>query len=91
MKFTWDENKRRTNLRKHKIDFIDAEAVFDGYIVTVEDRRVDYGEQRFVTFGLLEGRVVAITHTESEHTIRIISIRKATRHEQASYFSAISD
>jgi uncharacterized DUF497 family protein len=91
MKFEWDENKRRTNIRKHGIDFIDAEAVFAGYTITLEDTRVDYGEQRFVTFGFMNGRVVAITHTETEESIRIISIRKASKYEQASYFSRIPD
>ena len=46
--------------------------------MTVEDERFSYGEQRFVTFGLLQGRVVAIVHTEREEYTRIISARKAT-------------
>jgi len=53
MEYEWDEAKRLANLRKHGIDFIDIPTVFEGYIVTVEDDRYDYGEQRFVTFGLL--------------------------------------
>jgi Ribonuclease toxin, BrnT, of type II toxin-antitoxin system len=55
MKFEWDESKRLFNIRKHKIDFSDVPVVFNGLIVTVEDERFDYGEQRFVTFGLLQG------------------------------------
>lgn len=43
------------------------------------------------TFGLLEGRVVAVAHTEDEETIRILSVRKATRNEQESYFASIQD
>jgi hypothetical protein len=57
----------------------------------VEDDRLDYGEQRFVTFGVMEGRVVAAVHTEQSDTIRIISIRKATKREEQSYFSTISE
>lgn len=56
----------------------------------VDDRR-DYGEERFVTLGLLEGRVVAVVHTETADTIRVISIRKATKHEQALFFEGIQD
>jgi uncharacterized DUF497 family protein len=41
------------------------------------------------TFGLLQGRVVAIVHTESEDYIRIISARKATKYEQKTYFEQI--
>ncbi len=91
MEFDWDEAKRRSNLRKHGIDFIDVPAVFEGDIVTVEDDRFRYGEQRFVTFGLLQGRVVAIVHTELEDCTRIISARKATKYEQRTYFEQISN
>ncbi len=91
MEFLWDEAKRHSNLRKHGIDFAGLEAVFAGLTVTVEDDRFDYSERRFLTFGLLDDRVVVIAHTEGESSIRIFSARKATRNEQASYFTAISD
>lgn len=84
--FEWDERKRRNNLRKHKLDFADCALVFSGPIVTVEDDRHDYGEPRFLTRGLLRGRVVAVAHTEEEGTVRVISMRKAASHEQADYF-----
>lgn len=91
IEFEWDEAKRLTNLRKHGIDFIEVPAVFDGDTVTVEDDRYSYGEQRFVTFGLLQGRVVAVVHTEREKCIRIISARKATNYEQRTYFEQLSN
>jgi uncharacterized DUF497 family protein len=87
----WDEAKRAENLRKHGIDFVGAEALFAGYTATIEDDRFPYGEQRFVTFGVLQGRVLAVVHTERNDAIRIISMRKATRREEKSYFSLISD
>jgi uncharacterized protein len=65
--------------------------VFSGYTLTLEDDRYDYGEKRFVTFGILDGRIVVIVHTESKNSIRIISIRKATKHEEKEYFSQIPD
>jgi len=65
--------------------------IFDGYTLTIEDSRFDYGEERFVTLGILDGRVVTVIHTESEDLIRIISIRKATKYEEEAYFSQISD
>lgn len=55
------------------------------------DDRKDYGEERFVTFGLLDSRVVAVAHTETADTIRVISIRKATKREQALFFKGIQD
>ena len=90
MKFEWDEAKRRINLRKHGIDFVGVEEVFEGDTLTIEDKRYDYGERRFVTLGLLKGRVVVVVHTESKDTIRIISLRKATKYETKSYFAQIA-
>ncbi|GMU74898.1 MAG: hypothetical protein AMXMBFR45_03890 [Gammaproteobacteria bacterium] len=88
--FVWDEAKRRENLRKHKIDFADVEMIFRGLTFTVEDDREAYGEQRFLTLGLLEDQVVSVTHTDRGEEIRIISIRKATKHEARFYFSQIT-
>jgi uncharacterized DUF497 family protein len=89
--FTWDEAKRRANLRKHGIDFMDAERIFRGFTLTAEDMREAYGERRFLTLGLLEDQVVSVAHTERGEDIRIISIRKATKHEARFYFSQIVD
>jgi hypothetical protein len=88
--FVWDEAKRRLNLRKHGIDFADADKIFRGVTFTAEDTRKDYGEQRFLTLGLLEDQVVSVAHTEQGEEIRIISIRKATKHEARFYFSQIT-
>ena len=89
--FTWDETKRRANLRKHGIDFVDAPRIFRGFTLTAEDTREAYAERRFLTLGLLEDQVVSVTHTERGEDIRIISIRKATKHETRFYFSQILD
>lgn len=91
MEYEWDEAKRRSNIRKHGIDFIGVERVFAGTTVTIRDERLDYGESRFITLGVLSDRVVVIVHTETPKVIRIISIRKATKYEEASYFKEISD
>jgi uncharacterized protein len=87
--FAWDDTKRRANLKKHGIDFVDAEKIFRGVTLTAEDTREAYGEQRFFTLGLLDDQVVSVTHTERGNNIRIISIRKATKHEARHYFSQI--
>jgi uncharacterized protein len=89
MDFEWDEDKRLINLRKHGVDFVDVPSVFDTDVVTVEDDRYNYGEQRFVTFGLLNGREIAVVHTDDGDLIRIISARRATKHEQRSYFEQL--
>jgi hypothetical protein len=86
MRFTWNETKRRRNLRDHAIDFVDAPRVFEGPTFTFEDDRFPYGEFRFLTLGFLAGIPVSITHTETEHEIHIISFRKATRRESQILF-----
>jgi uncharacterized protein len=89
MKFEWDENKRRRNLRKHGLDFLGCEVIFEGPTVTIEDSRFAYQEQRFITIGLLDGRLVVVAHTETKDLIGIISIRKAKRHEQTIWYKSI--
>ena len=91
MVFEWDDTKRKLNIKTHGIDFFSASIIFDSYTLTIQDDRFDYGEERFVSFGVLEGRVVAVVHTENEDSIRIISIRKATKYEEQKYFSQITD
>ena len=91
MRFEWDDAKRQSNLLKHGFDFVGIEEVFDGDTVTILDDRFDYGENRFITLGLLQERVVVIAHTETEEMIRIISVRKATKNEEISYFQQIAD
>lgn len=91
MKYTWDEKKRLANIKKHGIDFVDVPAMFDGDVVTIEDERFDYGETRFITFGLLKFRVIVVAHTENDEVIRIISARKATKNEEKNYFEEIRD
>ena len=86
MKFIWHEPKRQSNLKKHGIDFADAERVFTGSTFTFEDTRENYGEQRWVTLGLLGMRVVVVVHTETEDEIRIISMREADKNEQLLFF-----
>lgn len=91
MQFTWDEVKRKSNLRDHGLDFRDAFRVFESLTFTFEDDRFDYGELRFVTLGLLNGTPVSIVHTETADNIHIISFRKATRNEQIIFFENIQD
>ena len=91
MQYEWDEAKRLSNIQKHGIDFLGIEKVFAGQTITILDDRIDYGEPRFVTVGLLQDRVVVIAHTETDEVIRIISIRKATKNEEISYFKEIAN
>ena len=87
---SWDESKRRRNLEVHRLDFVDAEAIWDCFTITREDVRRSYGERRWVTFGLMNGEVVVLVHTErSGSELHIISLRKAERYEARYYFEAV--
>ena len=85
MAFEWDEAKRQSNIDEHGIDFADAAKVFEGFVITHQDTRADYGESRYVTTGLLEGREVTIVHTTRDNNIRIISMRRARVAERKIY------
>ena len=91
MRYGWDEDKRQENLRRHGLDFMDAERVFAGPTVLKVDDRFDYGEDRFMSLGFLDGRVVSVVHTETDEMIRIISLRKASKREEAIYFEEIAN
>ena len=91
MRFIWDENKRQSNLAKHGFDFADASQVFEEATLTFEDSRFAYGEQRFITSGLLQGRVIVIAHTEDKDEVRIISMREGTKYEQTIFFKNLSN
>ena len=87
MRFSWHEPRRQITLKRRGLDFAHAEQVFVGPTFTFEDDRKDYGEQRWVSLGLLREKVVVIVHTESEDEIRIISMREADKDEQILFFS----
>jgi uncharacterized protein len=81
MNFTWQESKRASNLVKHGFDFQQAQLVFNGPTMTLEDSRDYQGEQRFNTTGFLGIAIVTICHTETDDNIHVISMRKAEPHE----------
>lgn len=80
-----DPDKARANVRKHKIEFADAVAVFaDEMAITMEDERPE--EDRFVTIGMdMLGRILVVVFTWRGDDIRIISARKATPNERRQY------
>lgn len=88
---TWDEAKRRSNLKVHGLDFEGCEAIWDDFTITREDIRRDYGEKRLVAFGLLDGEVVVMVYTERSAGPHIISLRKAEKHETRYYFKVAKD
>ena len=93
MRFTWDENKNRQNLRKHDVRFETAVLVFDDpYAITQRDRTFD-DEERWITVGAIgPGSILLVVHTfyeeHNEEIVRIISGRAAESHERKAYEEA---
>ncbi|MDZ8084447.1 MAG: BrnT family toxin [Nostoc sp. DedQUE12b] len=86
MKFEWDEHKNQSNITKHGLDFADAFRIFNLPMLVYLDEREDYGEERYLGIGLLDGRIVVVIYTEpGEEMVRIISLRKALSHERKRY------
>lgn len=87
--FEWDESKAKANLKKHGVSFDEAKTVFAderGRLIADPDHSDD--EERFVLLGYssaLKLLVVCHCYRSAENTIRIISARKATKREAASY------
>lgn len=82
---TWDDAKRRQNIKSHGLDFAGCDAIWDHFTVTREDKRQDYGEARQVCFGLLNGAVVVLVYTERAAGPHVISLRKAEKYEARYY------
>lgn len=90
MKFEWDEEKNKENIRKHGLDFADAWQIFEAPMLTALDTKEDYGEDRFIGLGFLRNFVVVVVYTEpQEETSRIVSLRKALKHERARFEEAL--
>ncbi len=87
---TWDETKRQKNLQLHGIDLAEVECIFDAPMLTVEDTRMDYGEQRLQSLAWFRGRVVFLVWTERDDGARLISCRYGDKNETRAYFKAIS-
>ncbi len=92
MNIEWDEAKNRSNIRKHGLDFADAEEMFRGALIVEPDTREDYGEERWLGIGTIRGRTTAVIFTEpAPEAIRIISLRRADHEERKEYEKAIQN
>ncbi|MFZ4537153.1 BrnT family toxin [Propionivibrio sp.] len=87
---TFDESKRQANITKHGIDLADVETAFDYPLLTTEDDRVAYGEQRLESIAWLNGRVVVLLWTERESGAHVFSCRNADKSKSRKYADFIS-
>jgi uncharacterized protein len=85
--FEWDENKAKQNLKKHRVSFDEAAAVFgDPLSLTIADPLHSQEEDRFVILGEShQRRLLVVVFTERGENIRIISARRASRRERKDY------
>jgi uncharacterized protein len=89
VQYEWDNGKAAESLRKHGVDFADAIAALeDANRLEEIDTRFEYGEERIQVIGMARGGVLFVIVTlRGEDSCRIISARKATRHEQDRYYA----
>ncbi len=87
MELEWGEAKRRSNLKKHGADFIDAALVLADAPLILKDTRRDYGEQRCLAFGEKNGLLFVVAFTLRDGAFRIISARRANARERRFYES----
>jgi hypothetical protein len=86
-RFEWDNAKAARNYRDHGVTFDQAvKAVSDPFAIEMIDEREDYGEERINLLGMCDGTLLHVTYTERGERIRVISARRAERHEQDEYY-----
>jgi len=82
--FEWDKSKAEKNIKKHSLDFYDAEQVFrDENAKTIDSPQK--GEERYKTIGMCNGRLVTVVHTPRDTACRIISMRHSWKKERMVY------
>ena len=88
LSFSWNPNKNKTNLKKHKVSFEETESCFyDPMHILIDDPDHSDGEERMILLGMSsKSRLLVVVHAEVlDDEIRIISARKADRSERKNY------
>ena len=89
--FEWDNDKAKTNLKKHRVSFSEAATVLrDRLSITIYDPDHSDAEDRYLTIGTsVSGRFLMVAHTDRDDRTRIISARELTRKERKAYENEI--
>lgn len=88
--FQWDEAKRQQTIEKHGVDILYAARIFKGEVLTRIDDREDYGEQRYISLGLVEDEPYVVVYTERNGAVRLITAWKGGRLERSAYEKGIN-
>ena len=84
--FEWDDAKAAQNLASHGVSFDAARLAFDDvFAIAREDRRHDYGEDRYILLGMVQDRLLAVAYAQRGARVRIISARLAEPRERQRY------
>ena len=91
MEIEFDPSKDRANIVKHGVSLADAGSFDWDTALEREDDRFDYGERRFVALGLIRDRPHVLVFTDGSHdeAIRVISLRRADKHEARYYYGKV--
>ncbi|MCA8926910.1 MAG: BrnT family toxin [Alphaproteobacteria bacterium] len=95
MNFEWDEEKRYAILNERGVDILEAALIFEGPVLTRIDDRSDYGEERWISLGLVDGEPYdgepyTVVHTERQETTRLITAWKGGRRDLKKYQDSIA-
>lgn len=83
--FEWDDVKNQINYDKHGICFEDACQIFASLVFQTQDTRFDYGEERYIALGDLNGLIITVVFTCRDEIVRLISARVASKGERGIY------
>lgn len=85
MKFEWNEAKRLNVYEKHGVDILHAALIFENQILTKPDTRRDYGEDRYISLGMVDDEVFIVVHTERDGVTRLITAWKGGSNDKKTY------
>jgi uncharacterized DUF497 family protein len=87
LEFEWDIEKANFNMKKHGVSFLEAATAFsDTLSLTIDDPDHSENEDRFLLVGMsADRRLLVVVHVVRDVCYRIISARKASKHERKSY------
>lgn len=91
MEFEWDEAKNEANKLKHGLDFAALDKFVWETAVIIPDRRRDYGEPRFLAYGLIGERLYVVVFTKRNGRIRIIGACKANARERGMFYEDVTE
>jgi uncharacterized protein len=90
VQFEWDEKKRQSVIRQRGVDILYAALIFDGLVLSRLDDRHDYGEDRFISVGMVDGECFVVVHSPRDGSTRLITAWKGGRDERSIYQKSIA-